>query len=1086
MLRRLLAPACSLTNRNHVRKMQSCWISSMQRKAGVSIQTGSLHMLIAPTSNDDQRVAEMITWFRDEGHLVAQLDPLKRRKRGIWENELSNETSRRDNSATTDELLHWMITKYPWKSQEQEKGEWLCSVLGIKIEKAKEMMELPMMQYRRRSKPYWRLHELFEHLVKSYAGTLSCEFSHLNLDQQTWIINKLENMTPFSGIKKRRTLRSLTRTHLFESFLTNAFPSSKKFGIEGCESFIPGLETLIRRCGELGTSDIFFGMPHRGRLSVLHTVMSKSMGALSCEMLQQQSDFHIGDVIYHQGLEAKYVFDRLTQQRLRPSEEKKSHDVYAMNLHLCPNPSHLEVVNPVVLGITRAFQSSTQDSKHQNAIPILIHGDAAFSGLGIVHETLQLSLLDGYFVGGTIHVVINNQIGYTTTPFQAHSSIYATSVAQAALAPIFHANANDVESVCQACEMAAEYRAEFHHDVVVDIVGYRRRGHNELDDPTITLPKTYEIIRNCKNVLQLYTEQCINENVVREDDVEGWKNEIQQEFDLDHCAALEGKYLQSPIEFLADAVVSSGIVHSQVGALDPTGLPLERLQLVGERLCNLKDDAYTIHPTIIELMKKRSKMIVDETSRVDWGMAEALAFGSLAMHRSPFSQHFGNDDDPRVDTYRIRLSGQDCERGTFNQRHAAVYDQNTAKRFVPLANFLPGKQSEVEVWNSPLNEAAVLGFEYGASIGFGNRAVVIWEAQFGDFANNAQGVIDQFIASGEERWGQKSNIVLLLPHGYDGLGPDHSSARLERYLQMMNDDSDHLPGRDPNSRRLIDWSLETLGEEEHVSKEKVFELLQACVENPAEALETLWMEMCLSHQQNDVPRSTWVQFMTSILRRNAEHTSNMIILNCTTPAQYFHALRRQAKRPYMKPLIIMTPKFLLHHRPCSSQFADFGPATFFRRVIEEGKDSDNLRHMAPSFLLSNEEIKRVVLCSGQVFYKLFHERNRRQVDNVAFVRLEQIAPFPHDRIIDAIRNYPNADVVWCQEEPKNMGAWFYVRPRLEAALKEHTATNGLKYIQPEYIGRAVSASTATASFTIHKEEEHDYLQAALTVGDWSD
>eukprot|EP00056_Hartaetosiga_gracilis_P008673 m.124846 g.124846 ORF g.124846 m.124846 type:complete len:1100 (+) comp12965_c0_seq4:167-3466(+) len=1071
-------PLCAYNTAN----AQTHWRNQWDREIAVLNQRTLLHLLIAPTNNDDQRVAEMITWFQDEGHLVAKLDPLMRRKRGIWGNEMFHEKPQL-NGTSTDNLLLWMIEKYPWAAEEKEKGEWLCGVLGIKREKAHELMELPMMQYKRDSKPSWRLHELFEHLVEAYAGTLGCEFSHLDLDQQFWIMNKMENKQPFSGPRKRRTLQRLMRTHLFESFLSETFPSSKKFGIEGCESFIPGLETLIRRCGELGTNDIFMGMSHRGRLSLLHTIMGKSMGAIGCEMLQQQSDFHIGDVIYHQGLATQYTFDRLTQKRILPSQDLKSHDVYSMNLTLCPNPSHLEAVNPVVLGITRAFQSLTQDTKRSNALPLLIHGDAAFSGLGIVHETMQLSLLDGYSVGGTIHIVINNQIGYTTPPFQAHSSTYATDVAKAALAPVFHVNADDVEAVCRACDLAAEFRAEFHHDVVVDIVGYRRRGHNELDDPTTTLPKTYEIVKQKKDVLELYTEQCVKEGVVSPDDVTAWKDELAIEFSDDHCKALEGEYSQSSMDFLADAVVNTGIVNPQVGALDPTGLPLDRLQLVGHRACDVSAITYSLHPSVKALMKKRERMLSNETSRVDWGMAEILAFGSLAMHRSPSSHRFGDGDDtdPRLDTYHVRLTGQDCERGTFNQRHAAVYDQNTAKRFVPLANFLPGKQSHVEVWNSPLNEAAVLAYEYGASIGFENKAVVMWEAQFGDFANNAQGVIDQFISSGEERWGQKSNIVLLLPHGYDGLGPDHSSARIERYLQMMNDDSDHLPGRDPNSRKLIEWTFDALGEEEYVSKEKVFELLNVCVEDPAEALETMWMEMCLSHNQEEVPRRIWEQFMTTFLRRNAEHTANMFILNCTTPAQYFHALRRQAKRPYKKPLIIITPKYLLHHKPCSSALGDFGPATFFRRVIEEGKDADNLRHMAPSFLLPNEEIKRVVLCSGQVFYKLFHERNRRQAGNVCFVRLEQIAPFPHDRIIDAIGNYPNAEIVWCQEEPKNMGAWFYVRPRLEAALKEYTATNGLEYAQPMYKGRPVSASTATASFTIHKEEEQTYLEAALTI-----
>ncbi|EGD82902.1 hypothetical protein PTSG_03534 [Salpingoeca rosetta] len=1054
-------------------------------------QYRSVHRLIQNAGDDNIRIAEMIGWYRERGHMVASLDPLGRVERGVWQHETPG-LAEPPSPDMVESLLLWLIERYPWDSSAAVRGNWLCGMLGLRADLADKSMPMPMLHAKVEGKPMWKIHELFEHLTNSYAGTLSCQFTHLNMEQQNWIMDKMENRFVMSGTYRRGILYDLLHTHLFETFLGANFPSSKRFGIEGCESFIPGMETVIRRSSELGVSDIFIGMAHRGRLAVLHTIMGKAMGAICCEMKERHSPFHVGDVKYHLGLQSVFAYNRTNRKRvdLANFPVDRLHEIQSINLHLCPNPSHLEAVNPVVLGITHAKQNLARDERRKCIMPLLIHGDASFSGLGIVHETLQLSLLQGYSVGGTVHLVINNQIGYTTTPGQARSSVHATDLAKTAQGPIFRANANDPEAVCEACMLAAEFRAEFGRDVVVDIVGYRRHGHNELDDPTSTQPITYDLASHTPSVFDVYHKRCVEDHVVTPERLESWKQNFLHKFQREHELALTGEYEQTPMDFVADTFKNTGVVEERRTAQESTGLPIESLQFIANNACDLSNVEFHLHPLVKQLMRKRLSMVENASSRVDWGMAEMLAFGSLTLHEDvgPLAMNPDISVSPlHYNHFRVRLSGQDSERGTFNQRHAAIYDRETAQRYVPLANIVPGGQDEFEVWNSPLNEGGVLGFEYGASLGYENNALVLWEAQFGDFANNAQTIIDQFIASGEERWNQNSRLVLLLPHGYDGQGPDHSSGRLERFLQLMNDDPDYLPGRDPNSRKLIEQTVEALGSDEYISKERVIELLYQCVEDPAERIETMWLEMCINPGEDRIPRSTWERFMTSFLRRHAERTANMIVLNCSTPAQYFHALRRQANLPYHKPMVIMAPKFLLHHKPCTSALSDFTPGTFFNRVITDLKDADNTRHLShhpttgERYLVDNEYVRRVILCSGQIYYKLSQQRRKHKIRDIALVRLEQIAPFPHDRIIEAISLFPNAEVVWCQEEPKNMGAWFYVQPRLMTALKEHYLSRGMDVVRPRYIGRPVSAATATASFGIHRDEEQALLMDATTV-----
>eukprot|EP00730_Choanoeca_flexa_P019684 TRINITY_DN9622_c0_g1_i1.p1 TRINITY_DN9622_c0_g1~~TRINITY_DN9622_c0_g1_i1.p1 ORF type:complete len:921 (+),score=201.80 TRINITY_DN9622_c0_g1_i1:302-2764(+) len=810
----------------------------------------------------------------------------------------------------------------------------------------------------------------------------------------------------------------------------------------------------------------------------------------------QQSPYRVGDVKYHLGHEATFAFQRSNRKRVDPNKRADPGQVEYVNLRLFPNPSHLEAVNPVILGYTRAQQTMIRDDQRRKVMALLIHGDAAFAGLGSVHEALQLSRLDAYSTGGTIHVVINNQVGYTTPPTQAFSSGHATDIAKAAQAPIFHVNADDPEAVCEACHRAAEWRDEFGSDVVIDIVGYRRFGHNEQDDPSVTLPVTYRAIRDHPSVLAKYTDKCFDDNTVTGAQMERWQQGFGRRFQLELDRAGTGIYNETSMDYARSTMEKSGVLDARRGAQELTGLPLDTLQFVGRAACDLSEEDIHLHPSIKSLMSKRLKMVKSADSRVDWAMAEALAMGTLALHRDTGP---GGDFDHNTDPQRaalqglnkghflVRLSGQDAERGTFASRHASVYDQDTGQRYVRLSNIAPGGQDEVEIANSPLNEFASLGFEYGVSLGFQNEALVMWEAQFGDFANNAQVMIDQFIASGEARWDIQSGLVLLLPHGYDGQGPDHSSARMERFLQMVNDDPDFVTGRDPNSRRLIDLTLEALGADkdaDFIERSKLLKVMMEVVDNPGEAMETLFTEMCLSQSDTLIPRLSWEAFMTSFLRRHAERSINMFVVNCSTPAQYFHALRRQVNLPFRKPLIMFTPKWLLHHGPCTSALKDFGPGTFFNRIITDMKNADNFRHITVPdgvpLLVPDEQVERVILCTGQVFYHLNRIRLRQKYHNVRLTRLEQIAPFPHDLLVQALQRHPHAEVVWVQEEPRNMGAWSYVRPRLNLALREESMkTSDTVPPEPRYIGRPVSASAATASSRLHKEELDHILHMAF-------
>ncbi|KAK9810028.1 hypothetical protein WJX72_003602 [[Myrmecia] bisecta] len=1052
---------------------------------------------------DTLKVAALVQTFRSRGHLAAQLDPLGRVRYGPWLSETGSATRWGDPGLTD------LLQGYDVNASADAKACWAAKQLGLKgPTDGARLFCLDGIHPGGNpgNQEFWTLPEVIERMRDAYCGTLSVELDHLaTREQQQWMAARIETPRKLPDHHRLAILRNLIHADAFEDFLADKFPTSKRFGVEGCEALLPGMAALVERCAEHGIQRMEVGMPHRGRLNVLCNILGKSPGALYGEMEGRQSQFHVGDVKYHLGQSASLTFPR----------NGDAGGAAEIRLSIAPNPSHLEAVDPVVLGMVRAEQTRLADTQRSRVMGLLIHGDAAFAGLGIVTECLQLSNVPGFTTGGTIHLIINNQVGFTTAPSDGRSSPHPTDVAKTIGAPILHANADDPEAVVHACVIAADWRAHFKRDCVVDIVGFRRHGHNELDDPLATLPLTYRLVDNHPASVDQYAAKLQQCGVTMPEAVKACQAEAQQWLQSEYDLFEDGKYEQSPQDWLTSSWQG------------------DALQWVGSSICRVPE-GFHVHPAVQRMLDSRRRMVQDENSRVDWAMAEALAFGTLMLHRgvrppqasapalaasAALDQHPTHDGDTRqvpaltlgtstlgeaavtlsktdpqaglnLGHYGIRLTGQDVERGTFDQRHSVLYDQQTGRRLVALNHIKHGSQDRVEVWNSPLNEAAVLGFEYGYSLGCARSALVLWEAQFGDFANNAQVIIDQFVAAGEERWGQQSGLVLMLPHGYDGQGPDHSSARLERFLSLANDDADHLPGHSPAARRQINATFDALARNHggRLDRHQTLELLQRTGADGGvnrEVAETIWTEMGLA-QDAHITQNVWQGLMVQYIRRNAERQANMFVVNATTPAQLFHALRRQMNRPFLKPLILLTPKWLLHHRPCTSALKDLVTGTFFNRVIDDGKASDNTRHLGRSpetgapYLLPPEHIRRVILCSGQIYYKLSHARRARKIRDIVMVRLEQIAPFPHDLVIKAVTQYVHAEVLWCQEEPKNMGAWLYVKPRMDTAMRELFAVAGMAPRRLRYVGRPAAASPATASTGIHQDETKEVVDLALS------
>ncbi|MGB2250406.1 MAG: 2-oxoglutarate dehydrogenase E1 component, partial [Candidatus Puniceispirillaceae bacterium] len=785
-------------------------------------------------------------------------------------------------------------------------------------------------------------------LRKTYCGTIGVEFMHIqDPAQKAWIQERIEaigNHTDFTVKGKMAIYERLVDAEEFERYLHKKYTGTKRFGMDGAEAVIPALEQILKRGSQLDLCEAVIGMAHRGRLNVLHNVLQKPFRAIISEFLGNPANPEdaggSGDVKYHMGASADRDFDDA-----------------GVHLSLAPNPSHLEIVDPVVVGRVRAKQQQLDDHDRTKVLGILLHGDAAFAGQGVVAETFAFSALRGYRTGGTIHIIINNQIGFTTSPSFSRSSPYPTDVAKMVMAPIFHVNGDDPEAVVHAARIATEFRQAFGTDVVIDMFCYRRFGHNEGDEPAFTQPLMYDAIGAHPSTRDLYAQQLIDEGLLD-------KAAAQKVID-DRIAYLDAEfdagtnYLPNKADWLEGRWSGMVTAHGD-DRRGETAVDLDLLRQIGTSMTSLPGDM-TLNKKLMRIINTRADNI-NKGSGIDWATAEHLAFGSILIEGNP-----------------VRLSGQDSCRGTFSQRHAVFVDQVTEDRYTPL-NHLADDQAFFEVIDSPLSEASVMGFEYGFSLVEPN-ALVMWEAQFGDFANGAQVVVDQFISSGEAKWLRMNGLVLLLPHGYEGQGPEHSSARLERYLQLCAED-------------------------------------------------------------------------------------NMQVVNCTTPANYFHVLRRQLRRNFRKPLVVMTPKSLLRHKACVSDLADMGPGTTFHRLLDERDTKVN-----------HGKAKRIVLCSGKVYYDLAAARDEASAWDIEILRVEQLYPFPSKAVKEMLEKTPKASIVWCQEEPKNMGGWTFVRDFIEDIMAEV----GMTQQRLAYAGRAAAASPATGTLSRHNREQKDLVEAALNL-----
>jgi 2-oxoglutarate dehydrogenase E1 component len=876
---------------------------------------------VRKATHDSVRAIMLIRAYRMRGHLKANLDPLGLDERP-YQPELDPAT-------------------YGFTEADLDRKIFIDNVLGLQFASIREMLAI---------------------LDRTYCSTFGIEFMHVSDPaEKQWLQERIEGpdkQISFTAEGKKAILNKLVEAEGFEKFCDVRFTGTKRFGLDGSEALIPALEQIIKRGGALGVEDIVLGMSHRGRLNVLSQVMAKPHRAIFHEFKGGSitpSDVEgSGDVKYHLG-----------------ASSDRSFDGNEVHLSLAPNPSHLEIVDPVVLGKARAKQDQIgipdgSDmlplSERGKVLPLLLHGDAAFAGQGVVAECFGLSGLRGHRTGGSIHFIVNNQIGFTTNPRYSRSSPYPSDVAKTVEAPIFHVNGDDPEAVVFAAKIATEFRQKFFKPVVIDMICYRRYGHNEGDEPGFTQPLMYKKIRSQPSTLQIYADKLIAEGLVTKDEVDtmraGWRAHLDAEFDAG------GGYKPNKADWLDGAWSGLKVADSfDEQRRGKSGVNLDMLRTIGLKLAEVPE-GFNVHRTIQRFLENRKKAI--ETGEgIDWAFAEALAFGSLAVAGHP-----------------VRLSGQDVERGTFSQRHTVLYDQETEARYIPL-NSLSPEQARYDVINSMLSEEAVLGFEYGYSLQAPN-ALTLWEAQFGDFANGAQVLFDQFISSGERKWLRMSGLVCLLPHGYEGQGPEHSSARLERWLQMCAED-------------------------------------------------------------------------------------NMQVANCTTPSNYFHILRRQLTRDFRKPLILMTPKSLLRHKRAVSRLAELGPDTSFHRLLWDDAQSDPATTTVK--LVPDEKIRRVVMCSGKVYYDLFEEREKRGIDDIYLLRVEQLYPFPAKALIGELSRFKAADMVWCQEEPKNMGAWSFAESYIEWVLNQVGAANR----RPRYIGRGPSAATATGLMSKHLAQLQAFL-----------
>jgi len=860
-------------------------------------------------NRDSIRAVSLIRSYRQRGHLISKVDPLE-----IRESEYLDE-------------LH--PSSYGFNKADYQKRIYLDGITN---------------------KKYSNISEILSFLKKTYCGSIGYEYMHIsNPTERKWIrdrVEKDENALQFTKNGKNAILNKLIQAEGFEKFLNTKFVGTKRFGLDGAESLIPALEQIIKIGGQCKIKEVKIGMSHRGRLNVLANVLQKSYKRIFNEFAGEISNDGkdaAGDVKYHLGASSDREFDG-----------------NSVHVSLTDNPSHLEAVNPVVLGQTRAKQFFHKDKERNKVIPILIHGDAAFAGQGIVAECFAMSGLPGHNTGGTIHIIVNNQIGFTTSPRFARSSPHPSDVAKMVDAPIIHANGDNPEAVVYATRIATEFRLKFNRDVVIDLVCYRRFGHNEGDEPSFTQPLMYKKIRSHPSTVNIYGEKLINDNLILKEEL---NSQIKKFKDLLGQQFKTAKDYKPKIEWF-EGTWSRYKPEKGKDKRGATGAELNILSNISKKI-NIVPSEYNIHKTIGKILDNR-KQTVEQGFGIDWATAEALAFGSLLE-----------------EGYPVRLVGQDSGRGTFSQRHSVLRNQVDNSRYIPLNN-ISKNQKNFEVVDSFLSELAVLGFEYGYSLVAPNT-LTIWEAQFGDFANGAQIIIDQFISSGERKWKRASGLVMLLPHGYEGQGPEHSSARLERFLQLCAND-------------------------------------------------------------------------------------NLQVMNCTTPANYFHALRRQLLRDFRKPLIMMAPKSLLRNKYCTSELKDFSKENSFHRVMWDHSMDPETKGFIK--LKSNSDIKKVILCSGKVYFDLLSAREKLKKDDVILFRIEQLYPFPVKSLVKELKPFAkNANFYWCQEEPKNMGAWLLVRDYIRWTLDTIKAKNS----EISYIGRNPDASIATGYAKRHLSEQQEII-----------
>ena len=858
---------------------------------------------------DSVKAIALIRAYRIRGHLIANLDPL-----GLMNRDYVHE-------------LH--PSDHGFKKEDYRRKIYLDNYMDL---------------------GYANISEILSKLRKIYCSTIGAQYMHISdPKEKVWIRERFEkddNKLNFTTNGKKAILNKIIQAEGFEKFLATKYVGTKRFGLDGGESLIPALEQIIKIGGQNEIKEVKIGMSHRGRLNVLANVLQKSYKRIFNEFtgeISSDSEDGAGDVKYHLGASSDREFDG-----------------NSVHVSLTDNPSHLEAVNPVVLGQTRAKQFFHKDKQRNKVIPILIHGDAAFAGQGVVAECFAMSGLPGHNTGGTIHIIVNNQIGFTTSPRFARSSPYPSDVAKMVEAPILHVNGDDPEAVVYATRIATEFRLKFNRDVVVDLICYRRFGHNEGDEPSFTQPLMYKKIRSHPSVYKIYGNKLVAEQSITQELLDQNVKKFKELLDDQYKSAKDYK---PKIEWF-EGSWSRYRPEKGKDKRGVTGFDEEKLKNISDKINSIPLDK-NIHKTISKIFNSR-KDSIDKGIGIDWSSAEALAFGSLL-----------------AEGYPVRLVGQDSGRGTFSQRHSVLRNQIDNSRYVPLNN-ISKNQKQFEVVDSFLSELAVLGFEYGYSLVEPNT-LTIWEAQFGDFANGAQVVIDQFIASGERKWNRASGIVMLLPHGYEGQGPEHSSARLERFLQLCSND-------------------------------------------------------------------------------------NMQVMNCTTPANYFHALRRQMHRDFRKPLIIMTPKSLLRNKYCVSYLEDFNKKNSFHRVLWDHAIDPKSKGFIK--LKESSKIKKVILCSGKVYFDLLDAREKLKRDDVVMFRIEQLYPFPAKALVNELKPYAkNAEFFWCQEEPKNMGAWFSVRDYIQWTLDTLKANNN----KISYIGRSPDATPATGYAKRHNSQQQEII-----------